>query len=55
MAMEALRLPAQALGYRITGELKVLGKFEAGGVEQDPDVLRKASALGEGLAQALGP
>jgi multimeric flavodoxin WrbA len=53
VAMEAMRLPVKALGYQIAGELRVLGKFEAGIVGKDPDVLEQCAELGKNLAVAF--
>jgi len=54
VAMEALRGPIKAFGYEIAGELPVLGKFEAGIVAKDPDVMKRAVELGGKLTGALG-
>ena len=54
VTMEALRMPIKAFGYEIAGELPVLGKFEAGIVAEDPDVMKQAAELGKKLAGALG-
>ena len=54
VAMDALRGPIKAFGYEITGELPVLGKFEAGIVAEDPDIMEQAAELGKKLAGALG-
>lgn len=54
VTMEALRMPVKAFGYAIAGELQVLGKFEAGIVGKDPDVLQQCAELGRKLAVALG-
>ncbi len=53
VAMEAMRMPIKAFGYQIAGELQVLGKFEAGIVGKDPDVLEQAAELGGKLAEIL--
>jgi multimeric flavodoxin WrbA len=53
VAMKALRMPIKAFGYQIAGELQVLGKFEAGIVGEDPDVLEKCTELGRNLAKML--
>ncbi len=53
VTMEALRMPMEALGYRIAGELAVPGVFEAGVVEDHPEVLYQAARLGRNLAAAL--
>jgi multimeric flavodoxin WrbA len=54
LAMQALRMPIKAFGYEIAGEVPVLGKFEAGIVAKDPDVMKRAVELGKKLAGALG-
>jgi len=54
LAMQALRKPIEAFGYEIAGELAVLGKFEAGIVGEDPDVLHRCAELGGKLAKVLG-
>lgn len=53
LTMEAMRMPLEALGYDIVGEIAVLGKFEAGIVGDDPEVLEKTTELGGRLAAAL--
>jgi multimeric flavodoxin WrbA len=53
VAMKALRMPIKAFGYQIAGELHVLGKFEAGIVEEDPAVLEQAAELGKKLEGEL--
>jgi len=53
VTMDALRMPIKALGYQIAGELAVLGKFEAGIVGRDADVLEKAEELGRRLDAVL--
>lgn len=52
-AMDALRMPIEAFGYQIEGELSVMGKFEAGIVAKDHGVLEQASELGKKLAEML--
>ena len=54
VTMDALRMPIQAFGYQIAGELQVLGKFEAGIVGKDPVVLEQGTELGKKLAKVLG-
>lgn len=51
--MDALRMPIEAFGYQIAGELSVMGKFEAGIVGQDPEVMQKCAELGKKLAEML--
>jgi multimeric flavodoxin WrbA len=53
LAMQALRMPIKAFGYEIAGEVPVLGKFEAGIVAKDPDVMKRAVELGRKLAEML--
>jgi multimeric flavodoxin WrbA len=53
VTMEALRMPIKAYGYEIAGEFPVLGKFEAGIVAEDPDVMKRAVELGRKLAEML--
>jgi len=53
VTMDALRMPIQAFGYQVAGELQVLGKFEAGIVGEDPSALEKAGELGGKLAATL--
>ena len=53
-AMDAMRMPIQAFGYQVAGQMSVLGKFEAGIVGKDPSALNKASKLGKKLAKVLG-
>lgn len=52
--LEAMRLPIQALGYDIVGELPVFGVFHKAKVKEQPAVLRQAVELGEVLARAVG-
>ena len=51
--LDAMRLPLQALGYEIVGELPVLGIFDRGKVEENERILATARDLGAGLAQSL--
>ena len=51
--MEALRMPIKALGYRIAGEMKVFGKFEAGIVGEDRTILEEAVQLGGKITASL--
>jgi len=53
VAMEALRLPMQALGYEIVGKSPVMGMFDAGIVGNHPEVLGQAREWGKNLARAL--
>ena len=51
--LEAMRLPIEALGYDIVGELAVLGIFDKAKVKEEDEVLAKAMALGNQLADSL--
>ncbi len=55
VTMEAMRMPMEALGYSIAGELAVPGVFEAGVVGDRPELLDQAVSLGRDLAAALSP
>ncbi len=50
-ALEAMRMPLEALGYEIVGELPVLRIFEAGRVAEVPEVMAEARRLGALLAR----
>ncbi len=49
--LEAMRLPLEALGFEIVGELPVLRIFEAGRVAEVPEVIAEARRLGSLLAK----
>lgn len=51
--LEAMRRPVEALGYKIVGELPVLGIFDRGKVRQEEEVLNAASKLGRELADGI--
>jgi len=51
--LDGMRLPLEALGYEILGELAVLGVFARGKVKERKSILSKASDLGTLLAQAV--
>ena len=51
--LDGMRLPLEALGYEIIGELAVLGVFARGKVKERKKILSKASDLGTLLAQAI--
>jgi multimeric flavodoxin WrbA len=51
--LQAMRLPLEALGYEIIGELPVFGLFDRGKVKEQKNVLRKAEKLGSDLAESL--
>ena len=51
--LEAMRLPLEALGHEIVGELAVFRIFDRGAVRQEAEILERASALGKKLAEAI--
>lgn len=51
--LEAMRMPLEALGYRVIGELAVFRVFARGRVKDDPKALEKAFVLGRDLATAM--
>ncbi|MEA3221634.1 MAG: flavodoxin family protein [Thermodesulfobacteriota bacterium] len=51
--IEAMRLPLEALGYEIIGELAVFGIFDKGNVKADKKILARASRLGAKLAKSI--
>ncbi len=51
--LEAMRLPLEALGYEIIGELTVIGVFDRGKVKEKKEILDKASKLGANLSKSL--
>lgn len=51
--LEAMRLPLEALGYEVIGELSVYRTFERGKVKEDPEALLRARDLGKDLARSL--
>ena len=51
--LEAMRLPIEALGYEVIGELPILGIFDKGGINKQRQVLEKAEYLGSQLAQLV--
>jgi multimeric flavodoxin WrbA len=51
--LEAMRLPAAALGYEVVGELPVLRAFDRGIVREDAATLQQTAELGATLAKAL--
>lgn len=51
--LEAMKLPLEALGYEIVGELSVFKIFDKAKVKHDDHALRKSQELGGRLAQAL--
>jgi multimeric flavodoxin WrbA len=53
VVMPAMRMPLEALGYELTGELIASGVFAAGKVKQNQDIMNQARTLGSQLGQAL--
>ncbi|QTA88322.1 flavodoxin family protein [Desulfonema magnum] len=51
--LEAMRIPLEALGYEVIGELPVFGIFDRGGVRKHEKTLIRASDSGRELAKAL--
>jgi len=51
--LEAMRLPLEALGYEITGELAVLRLFDRGIIKDEAKPLARALQLGAQMADAL--
>ena len=51
--IEALRLPLEALGFEVVGDLAVLGIFDKGKVQDKEDTLVRAVELGRHLADSL--
>ena len=49
VTMEAMRLPVEALGYRLAGSLQVLGTFDKGAVKKQPDVMVRVETLARAL------
>jgi multimeric flavodoxin WrbA len=52
-ALEAMRLPLEALGYEIVAELPVLRLFDRGIIRDHQELLDQARQAGKKLAQAL--
>lgn len=52
-ALDAMRMPLEALGYEIVTEIPVLKIFDRGGIKSHPDILEKARKSGAQLAEAL--
>jgi multimeric flavodoxin WrbA len=51
--LEAMRLPMEALGYEVVGDLAVLGIFDRGKVRDEGEILKRAIELGRQLADSL--
>jgi multimeric flavodoxin WrbA len=52
-ALEAMRLPLEALGYEIVAELPVLRLFDRGVIRDHQELLEQARQAGRKLAEAL--
>ncbi|GAU08766.1 flavodoxin family protein [Desulfoplanes formicivorans] len=53
IALEAMRLPLEALGYEIVAEMPVLGLFDRGAIGGHQDILDRAHEAGGQLAKSL--
>ena len=53
LTLQAMRLPIEALGYEVIGELTVLSTFDKGLIRESPGVLANAEALGSRLTHEL--
>jgi len=53
LTLQAMRLPIEALGYKVIGEMPVLGTFDKGKIMQYPKILDKAEGLGRQLASLV--
>ncbi|WP_300671859.1 flavodoxin family protein [Desulfoluna sp.] len=51
--LDAMRLPMEALGYDIVGELPVFHIFDKAKVKESPKILAQASELGAELARSI--
>ncbi len=51
--LEAMRIPIEALGYEVVGELAVFGVFDKGKVQEHGKTMDKAIQLGVRLATSL--
>jgi len=51
LTLKAMRLPIEALGYEVIGEITVLGIFNKGKVKRYPQELEKAERLGKLFAR----
>lgn len=51
--LDAMRLPLEALGYDIIGELPVLNIFDKAGVRNHPEIMEQAEHAGNRLADAI--
>ncbi len=53
-AMEAMRLPLEALGFEIVAELSMLELFDRGVIAKHENLLEEGRKAGEALAKSLG-
>ncbi len=53
LALKAMRLPLEALGYEVITELPVSGVFQKGRILKYPEVLRSAESLAKELATVI--
>jgi multimeric flavodoxin WrbA len=53
MALQAMRMPLEALGYEVIGQLPVTGVFNKGKILQYPEILVSAEAFGKELAETV--
>ena len=51
--LDAMRMPIEALGYKVIGEQAVFKIFDRGKVKEDSESLEKVFNLGKDLAQAI--
>lgn len=54
LALDALRMPLEALGYEVGMAFPVSGIFDRGRVADHPDIIGMAETYGERLADAIG-
>jgi len=53
VALEAMEMPFDALGYEVMEKLPVMGHFDRGAVSKDTEALRKAFEAGKKMALSL--
>jgi multimeric flavodoxin WrbA len=53
LALKAMRLPLEALGYEVITELPVSGVFQKGRILRNPEILSTAESLGKELASVI--
>jgi multimeric flavodoxin WrbA len=51
--LDAMRLPIEALGYEVIGELPILGIYSKGRIREQQQLLEKAEQLGSQLAKLV--